>query len=204
MSALQPLPQDAWDAWTPDQLAKRLARFTGDWYVVGGWALDLWHGAQTRAHEDLEFAVLADHEQPCRQALKDLTFFTAHDGTLADLPLTAPLPADIWQQWGADMNAGLWRVDMMVDRGTPDLWIYKRDPALTMPRTDAIRQTPCGIRYLAPHLALLFKAKYARDKDNADFQTALPRLTRAETADLMLWLDRFHPQHPWITALQNR
>jgi len=200
---MQPPADDAWEPWSPEHLFARLAGSDGDWYVVGGWALDLWHGEPTRPHEDLEFAVLACQSGHYRRHLSELEFFAANDGTLAHLPLAQHLPEDVWQQWGADMTAGRWRIDMMVDRGAPDLWIYKLDPSLSMPRVEAIRSTACGIRYLAPHLVLLFKAKHAREKDEQDFRNALPRLGASERSLLCRWLELFHPGHSWVQALHS-
>ncbi|MFC3058582.1 nucleotidyltransferase domain-containing protein [Paenirhodobacter populi] len=200
---MQPPPDDAWDPWDPIDLHNRLGGSAGDWYVVGGWALDLWHGAQTRAHEDLEFSAPANQAQHYRTILSDLEFFAVMDGKLSSLAPAASLPADVWQQWGADMDAGCWRVDMMVDRGSPDLWVYKRDPSLTMQRAEAIRTTARGIRYLAPHIVLLFKAKQSREKDHDDFRNALPCLSSREKADLRQWLEILHHGHIWIDALQS-
>lgn len=45
---------DTWCAWHPAELARRVAGISKPWCVVGGWALDLWHGKQTRYHEDFE------------------------------------------------------------------------------------------------------------------------------------------------------
>jgi hypothetical protein len=199
-----PLAEHAWDAWSPTQLAMRLGGANVDWYVVGGWALDLWHGHQTRAHTDLEFAVLPEHAEFCRRLLPDLEFFIAHAGTLTHLPSTSALPADLWQLWGADVTARRWRVDMMIERGPPDVWVYKRDPSVRLPRGAAIRQSRAGISYLAPIIVLLFKAKHCREKDQRDFRTALPYLNPYEKADLRHWLKRLYPGHRWIPALRPR
>ncbi|MDR7127599.1 amino acid transporter [Pseudotabrizicola sp. 4114] len=199
---MQPPPDDAWEPWSPNELFARLGGSNTAWYVVGGWALDLWHGEPTRAHEDLEFSVPASQAQHYRGILSDLEFFTVKDGRFDHLPPGATLPIDVWQQWGADIGAGRWRVDMMVDRGSPDVWIYKRDPSLTLPRAKAIRATAGGIRYLAPQIVLLFKAKHAREKDHGDFRNALPRLNSSEKSSLCRWLEVLHPGHTWIQALQ--
>jgi hypothetical protein len=200
---MKPFAQDAWEAWSPDELFARLHRTSLDWAIAGGWALDLWHGRQTRAHEDLEFSVMLDQIESARKALSDLEFFTAKAGMLAHLPLTEALPDDVWQLWGADMGAGRWRVDMMVERGTPDRWAYKRDPSLTLPRSEAIRRSTSGVPYLAPSIVLLFKAKHVREKDRHDFEVALPRLEPVERADLRGWLEVLHPGHEWIGMLRR-
>lgn len=200
---MQSPPDDAWEAWSPEELFARLGGADTDWYIVGGWALDLWHGEQTRAHEDLEFSVLACQAQRYRSVLSDLEFFTARDGKLDHLPRIEPLPEDVWQLWGADIGTGRWRVDMMVDRGSLDIWVYKRDPSFTLPRTQAIRATAGGIRYLAPHIVLLFKARHAREKDHWDFRNALRRLESTERAALRRWLEALHPGHAWIQELQS-
>ncbi|MGL4237572.1 nucleotidyltransferase domain-containing protein [Tabrizicola sp.] len=199
---MMPLPENAWDAWSPDELSARLGRSTADWYVAGGWALDLWHGHQTRAHDDLEFAVRPEQIESCRKSLSELEFFIASAGTLTHLPSTVTVPADTWQLWGADLAAGRWRVDMMLERGTPEFWAYKRDPLIRLPRAAAIRRSAAGISYLAPSIVLLFKAKYHREKDERDFQAALPKLQSNEKADLRRWLEQLHPGHDWIAMLR--
>lgn len=85
----------------------------------------------------------------------------------------------------------------------PCRWVYKRDPAITAPRQQFIRQTLNGIPYLAPAAVLLFNAKHRRRKDERDFGAALPKLEAAERADLRHWLTLAHPMHDWITAPQG-
>ena len=75
--------QQAWQAWTPEELSQRLRQVSRPWSVVGGWALDLWLGRQTRDHGDLEFTVLRDDFLLFRQALAPLQFYTVRDGTFA-------------------------------------------------------------------------------------------------------------------------
>ncbi|WP_133769342.1 nucleotidyltransferase domain-containing protein [Enterovirga rhinocerotis] len=129
--SMQTRPEDVWSPWTPTELASRLAGLSAPWCVVGGWALDLWHGRETREHEDIEFTILADDLPRFRRALAGMAFHTAHDGTVTPLaPAASPGPG-ISQIWCWDLAAGCWRADMMLERGTPETWFYKRDPGLT-------------------------------------------------------------------------
>lgn len=163
--------------------------------------MDLWHGHRTRAHEDIEFAVLPSGIDNCRKILSELDFFEVREGKLSYLASNVEPPADLWQLWGADITAGFWRIDMMVERGTPEIWAYKRDCSIRMPRAAAVRMNELGIPYLAPANVLLFKAKHRRAKDERDFEAALPKLNSQEKLDLRHWLEVLHPEHEWIARL---
>jgi len=198
---LEPAPIDAWEPWTPPELAARLASTGIHWCVVGGWSVDLHVGRVTREHEDLEFAVLRDDDLAVRTALRDLEPFSPGGEVLTHLPDGAPRPPDSHQTWMLDPRTRLWRVDVMIEPGDVDTWVYRRDESLTAPRPFMERRTPDGIPYLGPHGSLFFKAKYDRQKDQADFDNAAPTLTTDERAWLVDALDRFHPGHPWLAAL---
>lgn len=90
---------------------------------------------------------------------------------------------------------------MMIEDGTRETWIYKRDPAVTAPRADVTGITADGIRYLSPAAVLLFKAKHRRPKDEADFAAALPALSPADRRRLGTWLAFTHPGHDWTHLL---
>jgi hypothetical protein len=46
-----------WTPWTPEEVSSRLSGSTARWYVVAGWAIDLFRGRQSRPHEDIEIGV---------------------------------------------------------------------------------------------------------------------------------------------------
>jgi hypothetical protein len=194
-------PEDDWSPWHPGELARRLETVARPWCVVGGWALDLWHGHQTRDHEDLEFTVLREDVGVFCQALADMTLYTVADGRFEHLPEGGEPPSHILQIWCFDVRAARWRVDLMIEPGEPDVWVCRRCPTIRHPRAAMVASTPDGIPYLRPAAVLLFKAKHRRDKDEADFERALPHLTGGERRWLQANLDRLHPGHPWAQAL---
>lgn len=194
---------DAWSAWHPADLARRLSAVGRPWCVVGGWALDLWHGRQTREHDDLEFTVLRQDLPAFRAALGDMALFTAGDGIVAPLADGVAPPEAIFQIWVLDRATRRWRVDMMIEPGTPDEWIYKRDARIHRPRDEMVAVTADGVPHLAPAAVLLFKAKHLRPKDEADFAAALPKLVAGERAWLRESLALLHPGHAWIEALSS-
>jgi hypothetical protein len=197
-----PIPdQDAWDAWSPTELSRRLDGVSRPWCVVGGWALDLWQGSKTREHDDLEFTVLREDVGIFRRKLGDMAFYTVNDGVIEPLPADRDPAPEIFQIWCFDRAAGCWRADMMIEPGTNDTWVYKRDPEITRPRIEMVSLTANGIPYLSPSAVLLFKAKHRRPKDEEDFARAQPRLPLPERRWLKDCLARLHPGHDWLQAL---
>ena len=49
-----------WEDFDPSPLSSLMRSFHAPWWVVGGKALELWMGRPTRAHQDVDVAVLRD------------------------------------------------------------------------------------------------------------------------------------------------
>ncbi len=190
---------DAWrGAWTPAEVTARLSGLDISWCVVGGWAIDLWLGRQTREHGDLEIAILRPDLARVRAHLADFRFYAVGDGEV--IALDEPSP-DKHQTWIEDPRTQLWCVDVMLELGDAETWIYRRDPTIRRARSLMIGRTADGIPYLQPEGMLLFKAKAVRPKDEADFAVAAPLLSREAKAWLRDALAHAHPGHPWLAAL---
>ena len=97
----------------------------------------------------------------------DVEFFVPVDGAL--VAASPDLLAAEHQTWALDRTAGCWRLDVFREPHDGDVWICRRDARIRRPYAELIRRTADGVPYLAPEVALLFKAKAARDKDRADF-----------------------------------
>lgn len=194
--------QNAWNPWSPAELSQRLDGVSRPWCVVGGWALDLWHGSKTREHDDLEFTVLREDLSIFCRKLGDMEFYTVNDGIIEPLPADQHPAPEIFQIWCFDRPAGCWRADMMIEPGTNDTWVYKRNPEMTRPRIEMVSLTADGIPYLNASAVLLFKAKHRRPKDEDDFARAQPKLPLSERLWLRDCLDRLHPGHDWVRALR--
>ena len=124
-------PLEAWAAWSPQEAATRLAGVTAPWCVAGGWALDLWLGEQTRPHGDLEIAIQREDLPQIRAAL-GLPLHVAGDGEVRRLADDQTPPQHRHQNWVREGEA--WRMDIMLEPGDAETWVYRRDPNLTAPR----------------------------------------------------------------------
>lgn len=190
---------DNWKPWTPLELVHRLGHIQEPWSVVGGWALDLWAGELTRPHNDIEIAILRPDFDVFRDALPDMDIYCASSGEI--WPLEGPPPAGVSQFWCWDRTIRAFVLDIMIERGTPRTWVYKRDKWINRPRTKANGTGYKGLKYLSPACVLLFKAKALREKDQLDFDRFAPQLPQPERDWLKDALGHAHSNHPWIDAL---
>lgn len=189
----------AWRPWSPEEVAARLDPLGVTWCVAGGWAIDLAAGRRTRDHGDMEVAVLRRDYHVVRDALRELSPHAAVSGTLHALAPGEEPPEGYFQTWFTDGEA--WLVDVMIEPGDDDTWVYRRDETVRAPRSFMVARTADGVPYLAPHGGLLFKAKYGRAKDEADFAVVEPLLPPEQRAWLVDVLRRLHPEHRWLSVL---
>jgi hypothetical protein len=195
----RPVGDPLWEPWTPAEAARRLAGVGVPWYVAGGWALDLFGGRVTRAHEDLEIAIPAAGFGEVRAALADLEFDVAGSEQL--WPEDSPAFAMLHQTWGRDRGTQTYRIDVFREPHDGDTWLCRRDESIRWSYDALIERSSDEIPYLVPEVALLFKAKHLRAKDETDFASVLPLLSAGRRAWLAGALERVHPGHRWLSVL---
>lgn len=184
-----------------------LADFPAQWFVCGGWAIDLFCGRQTRVHSDLEIGVFRNDQLSIRKSFGDWTL-----GKVVETPdENAIVP---WYE-GEWLLLPIHQVKLYNDGFTPRefefflndaderLWHFRRMPEITMPRDRLVRRTDDGVFYVAPEVQLLYKARLLRDKDRSDFETAIFRMNTEQRAWLRRALAQFLPGHEWLTCLST-
>lgn len=190
-----------WKAWSPAEVAERLEGVDTPWFVTAGWAIDLSVGRETRDHEDIEIAVGQTGWDQIRRALGGHEFVVVGDGYA--WPDTPSARADHHQTWVREVDTGFWRLDVFREPWDGDLWVFRRDRSISRPLALVIEYTADGIPYAAPEIVLLFKAKAAREKDEADLEVALPLLSAEQRRWLADALAAVHPGHAWLERLRG-
>jgi hypothetical protein len=192
---------EQWEPWSPTEVAERLRDIPAPWYVLGGWALDLFLGRQTREHEDAEIGVPLDRFPEFAAALTDLELVVVGDGRA--WPLSEASLAAYRQTWVREPG-GLWRLDVIRERWEGREWVFRRDTRIRLRGDRAIMRTSQGIPFLRPEVVLLFKAKAVRPKDEHDFRVSVPALDREARDWLTGALRLAHPGHAWLVELASR
>lgn len=198
------------EPFTCKQMAALLADAPFPWWICGGHALDLFLGYATRVHADVEVGILRRDQAALYAWLGDFEVHVANAGTLRVLEgeeRERGIEAPVHGLWCRPRGRQPWAFEILLNEGTRDEWIFRRDPrirrplALALGRTIAHTQDP--IPYLEPELQLLFKAKAPRPKDELDFAAALPALAPEQRGWLAEALDIVHPKHRWTSQLRE-
>jgi hypothetical protein len=193
-------PIDAWDAWTPREAAAILVGCDASWCVAAGWAIDLFLGRQTRDHHDLEISTPRVAFDLIHGQLGEYVVHATGGGEAIALRPDESTPVHKHQNWVLEPRVNAWRMDIMLEPGDADTWVFRRDETIRAPRSSVVGVRN-GVPFLAPQVALLYKAKNHRPKDDHDFDNVVPHLDPLARAWLHDNLARVHPGHAWIASL---
>lgn len=196
------------------EITKVMSSFGAPWALCGGWAVEAWLGQETRQHSDVDIMVFAadysalfDHLSGWQMvahgpnATDDWT--DAWDGQSIDLPghiharldTGEPIPVNL-----ADAAGQGFDLDIQLSDRTGEDWVLSRDPLLTVPIGEAIRESPLGWPTVVLEVLLYYKSNLW-PKDRLDFRSARPHLTGQQRQ----WLRNTIAVvgHPWLSLLTN-
>ena len=183
-----------WHPFTLDELVEQLAAVDVEWWISGGHALELAFGRSWRAHDDVDISTPRRNFAAFAAAVPGWEFHVAAGGVLT--PWTGePLRVDDHQNnvWVRTEPGGPWRADITIADGDADEWIFRRDPTVRRPWSEVVRTSSSRMRYLAPHVQMLYKSRGLRPKDDLDAQVVIPLLDATDRAWLLAHLPADHP-----------
>jgi hypothetical protein len=191
-------------AWTTIERVAAVMEPVGIWWAVaGGWAIDLWLGAQTREHHDVEVVIRRDDQTRAWDAL----------APKFELGVIDP-PGSGWRPWVREprIEAPAFQLkasdaatefDLFLESSIGDAWVFRRDSSIRRP-VAALTAHAFGVPILDPAVQLLYMAKSDEPKNEHDFDVAGDRLDDASAAWLRAALAAAHPGHRWIARLDRR
>jgi hypothetical protein len=193
-------PEWRWEPLQLDEAAALMDGFPGPWWVVAGWAIELHVGRRLREHSDVDILVLRDQQAAIRSQLAGWDVRIAHGGRLEPWPEGMYVELPRAGLWARSDPQGPWQLQFLLAERDGDMWWYRRDPRIRLPVEEIGLRSANGIPYLRPELALLFKSKEPRERDQADFEAVLPLLDGPARRRLLAWLPR---EHAWRNRIQD-
>ena len=122
-----------------------------DWWIAGGWALDV---EGDRPHVDVDVAVLRPDHEVLRDYLADWELCVAYRGTLRPWAGGSVGPPEN-TVWARPTPGDRWHIDFKIEAVESNEWVYRRDPAVRR-QVSEIGVVVDGIPYLTADLARLY------------------------------------------------
>ncbi len=189
-------------AW-PDQARELFADFPGEWWIAGGWSIEVFTGVE-RPHEDIDVSLWRKDVGRLRSTLDGrYDLWSNASGRL--LPLTAKrpeLPDDAEQIWLRRHALAPWEYDLVINPDRDGRWVFRRDPSMDFALDEITWIAPDGLRYITPEMTLAYKARHSRPKDEQDLAATLPLLTPTRRTWLADMIHHLHPDHPWLARIR--
>jgi hypothetical protein len=185
-----------------EKVASLLRDLPCEWYVCGGWAVDIYLGRVTRAHKDVDVSIARRNQLEVRNYMlrRGWRLEKAHDGKLTPWAAGEFLALPFHTVWCRSDAYEPDFVEFQLDEIDGEWFRFRRDPAVTLPRGRMSFKTGSGLPVLAPELVLLYKSN-AVEEYAEDFRNAAPALDADARAWLKGALDRLYARHPWAGEL---
>jgi hypothetical protein len=158
---------------------------------VGGGrlGLDLVLGYKTRPHADLEISMLACDQQALFDHLRGWDLRLAAPGQSSPRWDGSRIRSPFHQVWARrgpgrpstpeEFAADPTMLGFLLEQSRTEHWVFRRHHGVSRLLHQVGVVTADGVPVVAPEIALLFKAKAPRFKDQRDFDRVLPHLDRA-------------------------
>jgi Aminoglycoside-2''-adenylyltransferase len=173
-----------------------------EWFVCGGWAIDLFLGRVTREHKDVDISLARRDQAEVRDYMlrRGWRLEKAAEGELSPWRDGEALPPTIHTVWCHSDAHDPGFVELLFDEIDDELFRFRRDPSITLARGRMSFKSPSGLPVLAPEIVLLYKASRTQEYA-ADFRSAAISLDDEGRAWLRAALEKVYARHPWLEEL---
>ncbi|WP_436888788.1 nucleotidyltransferase domain-containing protein [Mammaliicoccus sciuri] len=172
-----------------------MENFNKNWFIAGGWALDLYIGRKTRHHEDIEIGIFRKDQLYLKNYFDGWKYKKVVNGQFyewGDEFLELPIHEIYIVNEETDEH-----IEILLNEFNNNEWIYRRDLRISKSLNTTYSYTELGIPYLNPEIVLLFKTSHTREKDNQDFEFVINQLDDKKRAWLSKNLKLTNPNHQW-------
>lgn len=192
-----------WKPLSVEEAKKLFASFKPQWWIAGGWAIDLFLKRQTRPHDDIDVLICREDQLEVQKLLAGWDLWAADPpGTLKPWENGKFLKKGLQDIWGRKTAKDPWQIQIMLFDTEKNDWIFKRDERIRKNLSSITLRTADGVLFLAPEVQLLYKSKSLREKDQLDFNNALSVMDEVQKNWLKEALIQVYGgSHGWIARL---
>jgi len=147
--------------------------FKPNWFIAGGWAIDLYLGKETRPHDDIEIAIFRQDQIVLQDYLNGWVLKKAVNGTLPIWNRGERLELPIHEIHCFKEAAEPPSLEVLLNETDGDDWLFRRNEKITKPLSKLSLTSNLGMKFLRPEIVLLYKSKNPRAKDEQDFESVI-------------------------------
>lgn len=197
-----PTAATPWRRLDAAEVAQLLAPTDVRWWLSGGSAFDQWTGAPLRERDRTTVSAVAS---TLDELIDDLpghvTAWVQDEGDPLAWPgLTEGGDAPAVQLY--DAERGAWVLQVSLEDGTADRWVYRRDPRLQLPWDRAVLDVD-GIPTGAPEVQLVWQALRPDPDEEADKDVVLPALSEEARTFWERAILSIHPHSTWSIHVRS-
>ncbi len=188
----------------PHKVTYLMRGFAQPWFIAGGWAIDLYLGRITRAHKDIEIAILRKDQLILHTYLQGWELkkiIPKTDGRVVIWNKNEKLELPVHEIHGHNTNCDPAHLEILLNESDGANWIFRRNPQITRPLSKIEYRTKESVPFLAPEIVLLYKSTYATQNDHADFHTVINVLGKECQNWLRQAIEKSYPKHEWLNRL---
>jgi hypothetical protein len=185
----------------PQKIAGLMRNFQSDWFIAGGWAIDLYLGKISRIHKDIEIAVFRKDQIFLQNYLENWLLQKTETGKLSIWQRNEFLELPVHEIHCFNKTAEPQNFEVLLNEGNDSEWIYRRNVRITKSLNELYAISNSGIKFLRPEVVLLYKSKNTRSKDQMDFEMVLNYLDSESKNWLGNALEICEPKHIWLQNL---
>lgn len=194
-------PQGETEFMAVEKVRRSLVGYDRPWFIAGGWAIDLYLHRVTRPHGDVDVGILRVDQEGLRRSMNGWQFQKVQNRKLQKWKEEEWLEAPVHEVHARRPFGDPEQIEFLLNESSGDVWVFRRNHAITRPLREICLHTPSGTPFLAPEVVLLYKAKNTTATDELDFRNVRASL-REEARDwLRDALEVCHPGHPWTAVL---
>ncbi|CDQ39930.1 MULTISPECIES: nucleotidyltransferase domain-containing protein [Virgibacillus] len=176
-----------------------MSGFSKNWFFVGGWAIDLFLGKETRVHHDIEIGIFREDQIELKHFLSSWEFKkVVHREFIPWYNEYLVLPV---HEIHAINKMDKHELEILLNESDTVNWRFRRDLRILYPLKSVLKYSETGLPYLAPEIVLLYKVRNTREKDHIDFLSVKDILHAKQKYWLREAIEMHEPKHEWLQLL---
>jgi hypothetical protein len=148
----------------PLQISAIMRDLKPSWFVAGGWAIDLFLGKETRAHQDIEVAILRKDQTALHDYLDGWILQKIVDGEPIVWHQNERLNLPTHEIHCFNETAQPSRIEILLNESNETEWIYRRNQKIRRSLSKIQLESKARVKFLCPEIVLLYKSKNPRQR----------------------------------------